>query len=157
MRKSISKKFLYQKLMTMNKLWYNLSYILRHCMQNSTIWNVSVEPEHSICKVAICKEMNDSKRFRGLHCIYLLLSRWIEIKLYLNQYLLGGVAKNLRWRLSTSSSTGMLSNPHRWPLWVDVIFTQTSLLPEALTPSSKLANKESLSKVKNKKVLGLII
>lgn len=87
----------------------------------------------------------------------LLLSRWMQMKLHLNQYLLGGVAKNLRWRLSTSSSTGMLSNPHRWPLWVDVIFTQTSLLPEALTPSNKLANKESLSKVKNKKVLGLII
>lgn len=44
----------------------------------------------------------------------------------------------------------MLSNPHRWPLWVGVILTQTSLLPEALTPSSKLANKESLSKVKSK-------
>ena len=79
------------------------------------------------------------------------------MQLHLNQYLLGGVAKNLRWRLSTSSSTGMLSNPHRWPLWVGVIFTQTSLLPEALTPSNKLANKESLSKVKNKKILGLII
>jgi hypothetical protein len=54
----------------------------------------------------------------------------------------------------------MLSNPHRCPLWVAVIFTQTSLLPEALTPSSKLANKESLSKVKRKKptkVLGLIV
>ena len=27
---------------------------------------------------------------------YLLLSRWMEMKLELNQYLLGGVAKNLR-------------------------------------------------------------
>lgn len=31
-----------------------LTYILCHCMQNSTIGNVGVEPKNSICKVAIC-------------------------------------------------------------------------------------------------------
>lgn len=59
-------------------------------------------------------------------------------------YILGGAARNLRWMLSTSSSTGMLRSPQRCPLWVGVIFTHTSLLPEARTPSSRLAIRESL-------------
>lgn len=57
---------------------------------------------------------------------------------------LGGAAKNLRCRLSTSSSTGMLRRPHRWPRRVGAILTHTSLLPDARTPSSRLASRESL-------------
>lgn len=57
---------------------------------------------------------------------------------------LGGAARNLRCKLSTSSSTGMLSRPHLCPRCVGAILTQTSLLPDARTPSSRLAKRESL-------------
>lgn len=57
---------------------------------------------------------------------------------------LGGAARNLRCKLSTSSSTGMLNRPHLWPRCVGAILTHTSLLPDARTPSRRLANSESL-------------
>lgn len=60
--------------------------------------------------------------------------------------ILGGAARNLRCRLSTSSSTGMLSRPHRCPRRVGAILTHTSLFPDALTLSSRLASRESLQK-----------
>lgn len=71
---------------------------------------------------------------------------WICIRFYETKGSdsLGGAARNLRCKLSTSSSTGMLSSPHLCPRWVGAILTHTSLLPDALTPSSKLANRESL-------------
>lgn len=59
---------------------------------------------------------------------------------------LGGAARNLRCKLSTSSSTGMLRRPHLCPRCVGAIFTQTSLLPDARTPSRRLARRESLHK-----------
>lgn len=59
---------------------------------------------------------------------------------------LGGAARNLRCKLSTSSSTGMLRRPHLCPRCVGAIFTQTSLLPDARTPSRRLASSESLHK-----------
>lgn len=68
----------------------------------------------------------------------------INFEDFKTHYILGGAARNLRWRLSTSSSTGMLRSPQRCPLWVEAIFTHTSLLPEALTPSNRLAIRESL-------------
>ena len=64
---------------------------------------------------------------------------------------LGGAARNLRCRLSTSSSTGMLSRPQRWPRRVGAIFTHTSRFPDARTPSSRLASKESLRRMKGRK------
>lgn len=45
-----------------------MSYILCYCMQNSAVGNVSIEPEYSICEVAIYKEMKRFKRrFKALH------------------------------------------------------------------------------------------
>lgn len=50
----------------------------------------------------------------------------------------------LRYWLSTSSSTGRLSGPNRWPRRVRCIFTQISLFPLALTPSSIEQRRASL-------------
>ena len=58
---------------------------------------------------------------------------------------LGGVlTRYLRYWLSTSSSIGRWSGPSLLPLTVLIIFTHTSLLPLALTPSRILHRRASL-------------
>jgi hypothetical protein len=52
-------------------------------------------------------------------------------------------------KISTSSSTGTLRGPIRLPLGVGTIFTWTSRLPEALTPSKREANNASLQTESN--------